>query len=240
MKEFRIAKCLSEDGMSVRRYAIFKDKSRNRPIEVDENGKEYFSVDNWIQSEPEMDEFNHGGLAKYLKYSFSGKPKDMVDSVRMGYGDVIHVTNLFGRIESVLYFLDREYGEILRQKTLEGWKDAVYKYVLYFNSIPLDINNGRRDFNRENIYFESAKDAIKMAERLISDSTTLAFKLEGLPFKKDADYMIFSSYIENPVSDLVFEQLEDIYEYGDIMKINTNIPKRKLENMFTIKQEPIQ
>lgn len=240
MKEFRIARCISEDGKSVRRYAIFKDRSNKQPIEVDDNGREYFSIDNWIQSDPEMDQFNHGSLAKRLKYSFVGKPKDMVDSIANGYGDALYSNNFMGcRLEGVVYYLDREYGEMLREKTLEGWKDAVYKYVLYFNCIPLDVNSGRKDYNRVNIYFDTAKDAIAMAERLINDSITLAGKLEGHRVDEDIIDKTFGCYVEHPVEDLTFRQFRDIHEYGDIFTKNPKVSKRLLENMFTIIQEPI-
>ena len=45
MKEFRIARCISEDGKSIERCAIFKDRSRRRPIQVDDKGREYFDVE---------------------------------------------------------------------------------------------------------------------------------------------------------------------------------------------------
>ena len=129
MKEFRIARCISEDGKSIKRYAIFKDRSRRIPIQVDDKGREYFEVDNWIQSNPELDEFNYGNLKDRLKYSFNRKPEDMITSIKRGYGDVISVRHILVSLESVLYFLDREYGESLRKKTIEGWKQTKFGYV---------------------------------------------------------------------------------------------------------------
>ena len=241
MKEFRVARCIDDRGdvPVIKKYAIFKDGSRRLPIETDDKGREYISVDNWIQSEPEMDEFNHGELNNYLKYSFSGKPKDAIDSIRKGYGDVLSVIRVFGKIERVLYFLDRDYGEPLRQQTLNGWKDTKYGYVLYFDSIALNRNNGTRDFEREDIFFNSSGDAIKFAERMVANSVTLADKIHGYPYKKDAPYLSFMDEIENPVVDLVFKQFEDIYNEGDVFKRKDGVTSKTLLRSFSIKQEPI-
>lgn len=110
-----MAKCLSDDGKRIRKHVIFKDGSRKKPIYEDEDGREYFEVDNWIDSDPELIEFNYySRMADKMRLTFSGRISDAVESIRRGYGDVICVKNLpFGiRIEKVLYFLDREYGKI--------------------------------------------------------------------------------------------------------------------------------
>ena len=109
MKEFRIARCLSDDGNSIREYAIFKDGSRKKPVLEDDEFGKYFEVDNWINSDPELLEFNYTPTVReFKKLSFSGRVADMVESIRMGCGDVVSVNdNLpFGlRLENVLYFL---------------------------------------------------------------------------------------------------------------------------------------
>lgn len=48
MKEFRVARCIDDrrDVPVIKKYAIFKDGSRRRPIETDDKGREYISVDN--------------------------------------------------------------------------------------------------------------------------------------------------------------------------------------------------
>ena len=241
MKEFRVARCIDNSGEIpvIKKYAIFKDGSRRLPIKTDDKGREYISVDNWIQSEPEMDEFNNGVLNKYLKYSFSGKPKDAIDSIRKGYGDVLSVIHLFGKIERVLYFLDREYGESLRQQTLSGWKDTKYGYVLYFDSIALNKNNGLRDFDREDVFFNSSSDAIKFAEHIVTKSITLADKIQGYPYKEDAPYLSFMDEIKDPIVDLVFKQFEDIYNEGDIFRRKDDLSNKTLLRSFLIRQEPI-
>ena len=239
MKEFRIAKCISEDGKSIKRYAIFKDGSRRKPINTDGEGREYFEVDNWIQGNPEMDEFNNGSLNRYLKYSFTGKPKDMLESIKRGDGDVISVIKIFGRIERVLYFLDREYGESIRKQTIEGWKNTKYGYVLYFNGIALDKNSGMDDFERKNIFFDNPQQAINLADHIVKDAMANAKQLSGLPYKNGAPYLSFIYDPDKPMFDLIFKQFEDIYNEGDIFKMKKGVTYKTLLKEFTVKQEPI-
>lgn len=239
MKEFRIARCISEDGKSIGRYAIFKDGSRRRPILVDNKGQEFFIVDNWIQSNPELNEFNHGHFTDIVKYSFSRKPEDMITSIKRGYGDVIAVKHIFGRIESVLYFLDREYGESLRKQTIEGWQQAKFGYVLYLDSIALNRNTGSSDYLRKDIFFNSYKDAIKLAERIVKDSVEIADKIQGLIYCEKAPYMEFMEDIDNPVVELVFDQFEEIYNEGEVFKRKGDVTSKTLLRKFKIYQEPI-
>ena len=240
MKEFRIAKCISEDGKSIGRYAIFKDGSRRKPILVNKKGQEFFIVDNWFQSDPELDEFNYcNSIKKYMKYSFSRKPKDMIESIRRGYGDVIAARHIFGRTESVLYFLDREYGESLRKQTIEGWQQAKFGYVLYLDSIALNRTTGISDYLRKDILFNNYKDAIKLAERIVQDSVEIADKIQGLTYYEKAPYMEFMEDIDNPVVELVFDQFEEIYDEGDVFKRKGDVTRKTLLNKFRIYQELI-
>lgn len=243
MKEFRIARCLdiSKNGIPViRKYAIFKDGTPRCIIETDDEGREYFDIQNWIQSEPEMDEFNYrDSLRKYMKYSFSGKPADMIESIRRGYGDVISVMRLFGRIESVRYFLDRDYGESLRKKTIEGWKKAKFAYGLYCNSIPVNIH-GRLEYEKQDIYFDSAKDAIELATKIAEEAYQKAFSLVGLPWKDDAEYLSFLDDTRNPLKRIIFSLLEDVYEEGDILKFRDDASLQKAISLFKIRQEVVE
>lgn len=238
MKKFRIARCISEDGKSIERYAIFKDRSRRRLIQVDDKGREYFEVDNWIQSNPELDEFNYGNLKDRLKYSFNRKPEDMISSIKRGYGDVISVRHILVRLESVLYFLDREYGESLRKKTIEGWKQTKFGYVLYFDSIALNKNSGDNDRRKKDVFFNNYEDAIKLAERIIENAMEIANKIQGFTYK-DNPYLSFIEDVDNPAVELVFDQFEEIYDEEDVFKRKEGVTRKTLLSKFKIYQEPI-
>lgn len=59
---------------------------------------------------------------------FSDRIKDAVESIRNGDGDVISTYKVFmATITSVHYYLDREVGEKLREKSIEGFKDAEFQ-----------------------------------------------------------------------------------------------------------------
>lgn len=124
MKEFRIAKCIDHDG--IHEYAIFSDGSRKKKIRNDEQYGKYFEVDNELNDEED----------NLLRYSFRGRIKDAVDMIKSGKGDCIRSVQLFGRRDSVLYFLDRSIGEELRKKSIEGWKDTKFGWAIEcgFNS----------------------------------------------------------------------------------------------------------
>ena len=242
MKDFRIARCLdiSKNGIPViRKYAIFKDGAPRHLIETDDEGREYFSVPNWINNDPEMDDFNYCiSIKKYMKYCFAGKPKDMIESIRRGYGDVICCYQSFLRIDRVLYFLDRDYGESLRKKTIEGWKDTKFAYGLYCDSISVNTC-GQLEYGRQNIYFDSAKDAIELATKIAEEAYQKAFSLAGLPWKHDAEYLSFFNDF-NPLHRIIFSLLEDVYKEGDILKVRDDASLQKAISLFKIKQEVVK
>ena len=63
-----------------------------------------------------------------LRFSYSGRIRDAVEMIRNG--DCISSMKFIGRIDKVLYFLDRKTGEELRRKSLEGWKDTKFGWAI--------------------------------------------------------------------------------------------------------------
>lgn len=118
MKEFRVSKCLV-DG-KVNEYAIFADGSRKKIIQTDKQYGKYFEVDNELNTD----------CKSFLRFSYSGRIRDAVEMIRNGNGDCISSMKFIGRIDKVLYFLDRKTGEELRQKSLEGWKDTKFGWAI--------------------------------------------------------------------------------------------------------------
>ena len=56
-----------------------------------------------------------------------------IECIRNGFGDGLQQSHLFGMtFEHVVRFIDREYGEEIRQKTIEGWKDTKFSYGVKF------------------------------------------------------------------------------------------------------------
>lgn len=239
MKKFRVAKCV-KDG-TIKDMAIFEDGSRSLPIQKDNDGYEYISIDDWVNLDPDMEEFNsfqrHGVIADMRKLTFTGKPKDMIESIRRGFGDVIVNYNLMGRqVDDVRYYLNREYGDKLRQKTIEGWEGAVFAYGLYFNSTPISIH-GEYKWDTKDIYFSSVKQAINMADSLIQKAKNAAYKLEGELFREDVRYDVLDEYY-SPVSDIVWYFLNEV-SCGEKFTISDKYSEKNIRHRFIIRQEVV-
>ena len=176
MKQFRIAKCLDKDG--IHEYVIFADGSRKKRIYADSEYGKYFEVDNELNQEEKT----------CLRYSFSGRIKDLVDMIRNGSGDCIKSTNLLGRHDCLLYFIDREVGEELRQKSLEGWKNTKFGWAIktgYKNSFSpyetLNVKNeriGLFDDDKTPMYFKHRDEAVKYVKILIEKAWKYAKQLQ--------------------------------------------------------------
>ena len=88
-------------------------------IDIDKNGKEFFHVPN-AKNHPEDGIFNT---------LFIDRIKDAIETIRDGDGDCILTNSTFnGTDTSVVKFLDEEYGNDLRQKSIEGFKDVKFGY----------------------------------------------------------------------------------------------------------------
>lgn len=108
-------------GAFVNKIVVYDNNGKMidcKPIEKDDKGHEYYYPDN-----------PHG-----LFGLFSGCIKDAIESIKDGKGDVIAMkTNSFSPSSvRVIRYIDREYGEYLRQQSIEGWKDTKFGYAVYF------------------------------------------------------------------------------------------------------------
>ncbi len=172
MKEFRVAKCLDNNG--IHEYAIFADGSRKKLIQNDEQYGKYFEVDNELNTDCKT-------------FIFSGRIKDAVDMIRSGNGDCIKSYNLFGRVDKVVYFIDRTVGEELRQKSLEGWKDTKFGWTIEcgnknsFSGYSMLNKKTERisafDEERNPITFENKEKASRYGEDLIERARYYAKRL---------------------------------------------------------------
>ena len=238
MKEFRIAKCLCYAGTEyakIKKCAIFKDGSRKGIIQTDQDGHEYFSVDNWIQSNPEMDSFNYGAL-DFMKLSFTGKPEDMIESIRIGYGDAITSYSFLGRHDDVVYFIDRAYGEKLRKKTIDGWKNARFAYVLLANERQINAD-GKFVYNKHCVY-KSFAEAANLANKLVDKAMKTAGEIEGKPMKDYIGYL--GKILGSTEYDLVWMMFKDIYNEGELFVRKKDIDRKKLLRYFTIRQTVVE
>lgn len=152
-------------------------------IQTDDNGREYYCPSN------PHDKF---GL-------FTNKPKDAIECIRNGFGDGLQQSKLFGfTTEHVVRFIDREYGEEIRCKTLEGWKDAKFAYGVkfsYLNSFSggrLVMKNktlmGWGDNTKDVLSFDSEKDAALFIKEVNEKATQYYKEYISLKKKETGDH----------------------------------------------------
>ena len=121
-------------GTIVDKIAIY-DEDENQidccEIQKDLMGREFYA--------PSNPHDEHG--------SFFARPKDAIECVKNGFGDIFKEspTSICGLATTcshhVLRFIDRDYGEELRQRTLTRWKNVKFEYGVmcsYLNINQLD------------------------------------------------------------------------------------------------------
>jgi hypothetical protein len=160
---------ISNDEKRKGKRVLFEDGT-DYCVQKDEEGHEYFPVPNFKM--------------KDVFKSFTGRIKDAIEAIRKGEGDVLSVTNLFGKSEHVYYFIDRAYGEELRKKTIEGFKNTEFGYSLKFGF--LDSFSGSRFIAKDNtilsafdnqndyVYFSTEKEAEEYKEKILKDAERFA------------------------------------------------------------------
>lgn len=83
---------------------------------------------------------------------FSKKVKDAYQYIKDGYGDCITKSEFLGITpREVIRFIDREYGESIRQEFLEDWKGVEFDYGIEFSTIDLP-SEGRLICKDNNIF----------------------------------------------------------------------------------------
>lgn len=189
-----------ECGSCIEKISLYDQNNElitTRTIQIDKNGKEYYFMPN----------FYHDSML------FSNRLKDAINTIKAGFGDVIscHIYRSMSNIY-VERFVDREYGEELRHKTLEGWKDDVkFAYGINFglkNSFSeyiVDINDDINIMSKElkPLYFETEQDAQDYIDKMIKIATHYSNKYNELKnsstnIPKDKEYeSLYGTFVEN-------------------------------------------
>lgn len=161
----------------------------SRLIQTDKDGKKYFNVPN-IHTQV-------GNVGCLFSYHI----KDAIDEIKNGIGHVISDDRLWNQSIippiHVRHYLDREYGEFLKKKTLEGWKDAKFCYAIviynrhsWSNGYFLDDNFDFYYPNNDGVgyqQFDSYEEAIKVANSLEEESKRFWEELNSIDIDKFSD-----------------------------------------------------
>lgn len=149
-------------------------------IGVDGNGKEYYKPKNLN---------NKSGI-------FADRPKDALECVKNGLGDCIESLKILNLdLLYVIRYIDREYGEKIRQETLENWKNVEFVYGIKFFSNT--ISTGGMFIMKNNMLKTSFDDF----------EDILTFKTE-----KDAMFFIEET---NKIINQHYREYSDLIKTGD-------------------------
>ena len=153
-------------------------------VNIDEEEREYFPIPNMKNTEE--------------LYLFNDRVQDAIECIRQGDGDVLSVNKtgcaLFGG-NRVYRFVNREYGEELRYKTIEGWKDTVFGYGLKFgykNSFSggLLLNTKNKRFfgqeGEEKLTFKTKEEAETYKNNILTTVNRLKDRLNILELNNEA------------------------------------------------------
>ena len=195
----------------VEKIAIYDDSGKQIDccvIHTDEEGREYYYPSN-----------------PHEKFGlFTDRPKDAIECIRNGFGDAIEGARILGiGIQDVVRFIDREYGENLRQKTIEGWKNAQFAYAVKFcflNSFSggrlvckdktlMTYNNTRHDI----LTFETEREASSFIYEVTSKAERYYEEYINLPRTGDSyrDYEEIVKPFFNTIKGQIIDGKESVY-----------------------------
>lgn len=148
------------------------DRPEKWTIAVDKSGNKFFYIVN-----PYGTKLGFEGLTSILFTDFPGLA---VQSVMDGYADAIEAGGFFGYNNLCpIRFLDRNVGNFMRFKTMEGFTDAKFAWTVYFRNSKsfdsvwayIDLNKNARQLldDSEILSFDNIDDAWKFKDSLTDD-----------------------------------------------------------------------
>lgn len=117
------------------KYEIINESGKKKVKFYEENGEHIVDKVRDVKTDKYGHEYVRVPNPKNPKHinMFTGRIKDAVEQIRFGIGDCI-ISNggiSFGsRIDSVALFLDREYGDKIKNQSIDGWKNAEFGYAI--------------------------------------------------------------------------------------------------------------
>lgn len=210
-------------------FAVFEDGDK-KLIHNDEKYGKFIYVDNKLNTDDE-EPFNR---------FFTGRIKDAVETIRNGDGDCIQVDKMLVKTVDVIHFLDREIGEKLRQKSIEGWKDSNFGWIItcgnktsFSGYHPLAdgyVSCSPFDDKTKPLVFTEREEAVKYIEKMISTAKEyVAEYASKLKFIKDIED-------KEELCDDMLHKIEDCYgkftmlEYFTLDMLDDNlVPKNNYE-----------
>ena len=225
MLKFRISKTLINDD-NIAKCAILEDetldkRNRRRVIHTDNQGREYFHLPNKRDTR--------------VRKSFVNRIADAVDEVVNGDGDAISVVKILGvETMSVLYFLDREYGESLKENSIKGWKDTKFGWAIKeINTFSTFVSSDKIiEFSQEKAkFFANENDALSFIDEIYNE----AYEIMDKGYTIDEIFQkLEEKYGENTLYSAVYNVISSAFSDNDFDDL---VPKKSEVDLI---YQPIQ
>lgn len=232
-RRFKALNGYGKDSKIVEKIAIYDDNDNQIDcclIQTDSDKREYYYPTN---------PHDEDGL-------FLDKPKDAIECIRNGFGDIIQRSKTFDfAVEHVVRFIDREYGETLRNLILDEWKNTKFVYGIKF----IDSFGDRRIVMKnkalmrwetvvEPLSFDNEEDAISFINDVTEKATKYCDEYNTLTkegYYEDVAESFFNSIegkAEHGVDSIYWRVFYKLYEE----RLNID-PKCKMEIIQIVKME---
>ena len=232
-RRFKALNGYGKDSKIVEKIAIYDDNDNQIDcclIQTDSDKTEYYYPTN---------PHDEDGL-------FLDKPKDAIECIRNGFGDIIQRSKTFDfAVEHVVRFIDREYGETLRNLILDEWKNTKFVYGIKF----IDSFGDRRIVMKnkalmrwetvvEPLSFDNEEDAISFINDVTEKATKYCDEYNTLTkegYYEDVAESFFNSIegkAEHGVDSIYWRVFYKLYEE----RLNID-PKCKMEIIQIVKME---
>lgn len=160
--------CNDKNADGYKRIRVYYDGDLvdDESVHLDGEGNEYFQIKNPYYQ-------GNGG-------SFANRPKDAIQAIQDGYGDVFVKNDCFGTgvsFETVYRYIDRDYGSKAREQTLSAFEGVNFEYAIrfgikgskdgmrYVNSEYMLISSGQIDENA--LTFQQESEAVKYKDKIL-------------------------------------------------------------------------
>lgn len=255
MKDYRVAKCIIGTGKNARieDCVIFLDGSGRFPIHNDEQYGDYIYVNN-----------KYNKKSSILRESFTDRIKDAYESIKSGNGDCIKGDSILGfKFMYVVRFLDRDKGENIRKKFLEGFENTEFGWTIRIRNKDsfgegslIDknyISLGAFSNSKRYVFFETEEDTRAFVDKMMSEIKKIANIFiknyekydDGSNFKEIVNIVEkeYPDFVGSVLYSLVFDVLDDNYKSlkkeDDVKENSENIlTKNFIEIIQCIKYSP--
>jgi len=194
------------------KIAYFPKLGFSKKIISDDFGNEYFEIFNpYMEKETSI-----------IKYSlFAGQEDIAIKAVRDGFADaLLQKKNIFLGQSSLspVKFINEKYGEQIRKTTIEGWKNAAWKYYIKLSSssmssgLPITKENKLTFLNEsEYLLFDTRDQANQYIDKLQQEFEVIMNAEKPLENEENME-KFFDKHKNSVFSEMLFAKTRNVNE----------------------------